>query len=77
MEPWTLRKNYSSEMSDCFSKKEYFQKLRITVIGSSQWQVSVISIFELFEERQCRFLKRLTWRKEGLRLHSRKDYTFF
>ena len=26
LEPWTLRKNYSSEMSDCFFKREYFQK---------------------------------------------------
>ena len=45
LEPWILRKNYGSEMSDCFSKSEYFQKPRITVISSSQWQVSVISIF--------------------------------
>ena len=47
LEPWALRENYSSEMSDCFSKSKYFQKPRITVVGSSQWQVSVISIFSV------------------------------
>ena len=36
-------------MSDCFSKSEYFQKPRITVIGSSQWQVSVISICNIID----------------------------
>ena len=50
-EPWTLRKNYSSEMSDCISKSEYFKKPRITVMGSSQWQLSVISIFWVIWEK--------------------------
>ena len=51
LENWNfgLKKKYSSEMSDCFSKGEYFQKAQKAyfqkVIGSSQWQVSVISIF--------------------------------
>ena len=35
LEPWTLIKKYSSEMSDFLSKREY----------SSQQQVPVISIF--------------------------------
>ena len=36
-------------MSDCFSKSEYFQKPRITVIGSSQWQVFLISICNIID----------------------------
>ena len=45
LEPWTLIKKYSSEMSDFLSKREYFQKPRMKMVGSSQWQVPVISIF--------------------------------
>ena len=41
---------------------EYFQKPRIAVIGTSQWQL-VFS--ELFEERRCILLKQLIWVKGG------------
>ena len=61
-------------MNDCFSKNQYFQKPRITVSDSSQWQVSVISVFE---ERRCRLLKRLIWGKGGVKVTSKKDFTFF
>ena len=61
-------------MNDCFSKNQYFQKPRITVSDSSQWQVSVISVFE---ERRCRLLKRLIWGKGGLRLQARRIAPFF
>ena len=46
LEPWTLRKNHRSEIRDCFSKCEYFEKPRITVIGSSLCQVSVITLMK-------------------------------
>ena len=41
---------------------EYFQKPRIAVIGTSQWQL-VFS--ELFEERRYILLKELIWVKGG------------
>ena len=58
---------------------EYFQKPRIAVIGTSQWQL-VFS--ELFEERRCILLKRLIWVKGGgggggLRLHVKKIARYF
>ena len=47
-----------------FSLSEYFQKPRITVIGSSHWQVSdyILVFSELFEERRYR----LCWSHEFL-----------
>ena len=59
-------------MSDCFSKCEYFQKSRITVTGSSQWQVSVLVFSELFEEKRYKLLKRLILGEGGLRLLAEK-----
>ena len=56
---------------------EYFQKPRIAVIGTSQWQL-VFS--ELFEERRCILLKELIWVKGGgggLRLHAKKIARYF
>ena len=55
---------------------EYLQKPRITMIGTSQWQL-VFS--ELFEERRCLRLKRLIWVKGegGLRLHAKKIARYF
>ena len=40
LEPWTLRKNWVIVSL----KVNIFRKPRITVIGSNQWQVFVISI---------------------------------
>ena len=56
---------WNSEMTDCFSKSVYFQKPRITVTGSSGWQVSVISIFWV------------TWGKAVQTPEYKKDCTLF
>ena len=62
-----------------YLKVNVFRKPRIAAIGSSQWQVSLISIFELFEERRCRLLKRLILRVggKGLQLLTKKIARFF
>ena len=52
-------------MTDCFPKSEYFQKPRITVIGSSQWQVSVISIFSVIWGKAVCTLKATVLRGGG------------
>ena len=81
LENWNfgiLRKNYSSERINCFSKREYFQKSlelerSVLVSGKCLWLV----FFELFEERRFRLLKLLIWRGRGVTVTHKKDHKFF